>query len=91
MKLNRIKKLLEEFGSSDDEINIKKALSEEYLAISDYKRFASESKDPRVKKVLLSIASEEEAHAKELFELLKIIGISDEGEEGTEEVDNLLK
>lgn len=87
MSLNRIKKLLNE-DISLDEINIKKALSEEYLAISDYEKFAMQSKDERVRKVLLDIKDEEEAHVAELLELLKILGINDNKaiEQGTKEV-----
>jgi len=72
---NNLKQLIkEEIFLSIDEINIKKALAEEYIAISDYKKFAMQSKNHKVKKVFLDIAKEEEIHVQEFELLLNSLG-----------------
>ena len=94
MSLNRLKKLINNINedTSPDERNIRKLLSEEYQAVSDYEKFAAEAENEKVRKVLLSIAGEERVHIGELEGLLDEIGMSthDEYEQGATEVQNIL-
>jgi len=89
-------KLLEEITRKpevNDEANIRQLLSDEHEAVSKYQKFADDTKDERVRKVLLDIKGEEVVHSGELTELLKILGINDtkEFKQGEEEVKKTLK
>src|ERR1035437_8976014 len=58
-------------SKTSDQESLRSAIIAEYDAINLYQQMANNSKDSRVKKVLLDIAKEEKTHVGELESLLK--------------------
>ena len=83
MSFNKLKRIIEENIQEDtnpDERNIRTLMAEEQKAIVDYEKFASQSENPKARKVFLSIAGEERVHLGELTQLLRELGMDTEDE-----------